>query len=169
MVEGFEKQFELCLHNRPFREEFILSDYYDEMNFTLYGHGNKSTSAALDDFDILYSTGYIQGEEFSAADGIIMDGLFYGNIFVNNDIFFIDPAYPGNQTMHKFNDILETYKTMKKFQKMEVEDNAVVKLGLENDFNRKSRYIVFLFYNILCHNHYINIYNRGFNVIFKFV
>ena len=38
-----------------------------------------------------YVVGWVIGEVFSSVSGYILDNIFYGSIFVNNDIYYVDP------------------------------------------------------------------------------
>ena len=38
-----------------------------------------------------YIVGWVIGEVFSSVSGYILDNIFYGSIFVNNDIYYVDP------------------------------------------------------------------------------
>ena len=38
-----------------------------------------------------YVVGWVIGEVFSSVSGYILDNIFFGSIFVNNDIYYVDP------------------------------------------------------------------------------
>ena len=75
------------------------------MTITVYGENTTRTRISLSRFLILfkiyssiqsslqleYVVGWVIGEVFSSVSGYIIDNIFYGSIFINNDIYYVDP------------------------------------------------------------------------------
>ena len=38
-----------------------------------------------------YVVGWVFGEEFSSVSGYVIDDVFFGHIFVNNEMYYVDP------------------------------------------------------------------------------
>ena len=80
------------------------------LNVTLFGEGSSRTETPLDGpglADLSYVTGHVIGQIRSAVDGIILDELFFGNIFLEDKVFFVDSIQTANQTFSSFNDPFE--------------------------------------------------------------
>ena len=78
------------------------------MTITVYGDGTRRTRIPIErkveilfsNFQILltfsipdlqYVVGWVFGEEFSSVSGYVVDNVFYGSIFVDNEIYYVDP------------------------------------------------------------------------------
>ena len=78
------------------------------MTITVYGDGTRRTRIPIErkveiffsNFEIFltfsipdlqYVVGWVFGEEFSSVSGYVVDNVFYGSIFVDNEIYYVDP------------------------------------------------------------------------------
>ena len=67
----------------------------EEQGFQL--RGNKIFFSNFEIFltfsipDLQYVVGWVFGEEFSSVSGYVVDNVFYGSIFVDNEIYYVDP------------------------------------------------------------------------------
>ncbi len=114
-LSAFGRLRRLCLRRRRFADVPCLREYHDEMNVTVYGSGGEKTALPLASLGLDYVVGHVEGEPFSAADGIVLrrDGRFYGSVYVDDGVLFVDPGRGapgsgGNQTFTRFNDPLES-------------------------------------------------------------
>ena len=41
--------------------------------------------------NLQYVVGWVFGEIFSSVSGYVVDNIFYGSIFVDNEIYYVDP------------------------------------------------------------------------------
>merc|ERR1719402_1474114 len=81
----------LCLNKRPFSEEDTVLRNYDNLTITVYGENTTRTRISLSSLQLEYVVGWVIGEIFSSVSGYILDNIFYGSIFVNNEIYYVDP------------------------------------------------------------------------------
>ena len=78
------------------------------MTITVYGDGTRRTRIPIErkveiffsNFEIFltfsipdlqYVVGWVFGEAFSSVSGYVVDNVFYGSIFVDNEIYYVDP------------------------------------------------------------------------------
>ena len=83
--------------HRPFSAEPAFREYHSEMNVTVYSSGSRKASVPLSSLGLRYLVGRVEGERFSAADGFVLarDGRFYGSVYVDDGVVFVDPARGG--------------------------------------------------------------------------
>ena len=51
-----------------------------------------STFKTYHSLQLEYVVGWVIGEVFSSVSGYILNNIFYGSIFINNDIYYVDPS-----------------------------------------------------------------------------
>lgn len=69
----------------------------------------------MDTLDLTYVTGTVMGEEASSGvDGILLEGVFYGNVYSGNRVFFVDPIEAANQSYTTFNDAITAVRDASK-------------------------------------------------------
>jgi len=81
----------LCLNKKMFSEEDTLIRNYDNLTITVYGRNTSRTKIPLSSLQLEYVVGWVIGEVFSSVSGYILDNIFYGSIFINNEIYYVDP------------------------------------------------------------------------------
>ena len=42
-------------------------------------------------FQLEYVVGWVFGEKFSSVTGYVIEDVFFGHIFVNNEMYYVDP------------------------------------------------------------------------------
>jgi len=82
----------LCLNRVDFANEDSLIRNYDNLTVTVYGPNTTRTRIELKSLRLEYVVGWVIGEVFSSVSGFILDSNFYGSIFVNHDIYYVDPS-----------------------------------------------------------------------------
>ncbi len=81
----------MCLLKVTFKNESILNRGYESLLITTV-YDEKHNFSRLKDLKLFHVQGFVIGEEESSAIvGFIQDGLFYGNIHVGENIYFVDP------------------------------------------------------------------------------
>jgi len=81
----------LCLNSKNFSIEDTLVRNYENLTITVYGVNTTRTRVSLKSLGLQYVVGWVIGEVYSSVSGYILDNIFYGSIFVNNDIYYVDP------------------------------------------------------------------------------
>ena len=67
------------------------------LGFQFPGHQmkNKRTNIQLNIFisipGLYYVVGWVFGELFSSVTGYVVNNIFYGSIYVDNEIYYVDP------------------------------------------------------------------------------
>ena len=99
----------LCLRKVSFKNDPIVDKNYDSFVVVVNGEDDSERSESrLKDLKLFHLEGFVIGEEFSAVVGFIKEGLFFGNLHVAENVYFVDPV-AGNrsQRFSKFNDPLD--------------------------------------------------------------
>ncbi len=97
----------LCLRKVSFSAEPIIENNYESFVIVV-NEEDKRSEVRLKDLKLFHVEGFVIGEQYSAVVGFIREGLFYGNLHVSENIYFVDPV-AGNrsQRFSKFNDPLD--------------------------------------------------------------
>ena len=75
---------------------------------TVFNHDNNSQEVSLTSLDLHLVTGYILEETFASTSGFILDGHFYGTVFLKDAVHFLEPMGRESRDMHIFGDGLKT-------------------------------------------------------------
>merc|ERR1719153_417626 len=92
----------LCLNKKKFSEEDTLIRNYENLTITVYGPNTTRTKIQLSSLQLEFGVGWVIGEVFSSVSGYILDNIFYGSIFINNEIYYVDPLKNTASASDKF-------------------------------------------------------------------
>ena len=60
----------------------VLGQDLELLNVTIFRRDNVSEDVSLSSLDLPLASGYVLEEEFGSVSGFILDGHFYGTVFV---------------------------------------------------------------------------------------
>ena len=80
----------IVLLNDPLFPGHNISDF-DRVNVTIFTHDNVSQDVSLSSLDLPLAWGYVLEEEFASVSGFILDGHFYGTVFLKDAVHFLEP------------------------------------------------------------------------------
>ena len=100
----------MCLIDQDIANEPIFGapDQFDLLNVTVFKHDNNSLDVSLSALDLHLVSGYVLEESFASASGFILDGHFYGTVFLKDAVHFLEPMGRESRDMHIFGDGLKT-------------------------------------------------------------
>lgn len=91
-VEASDKKLFLCLSFKSFLEHDILKGRMNDLFVTVYGDKTNRTRIPIKNIHGLqFVVGRVFGSVFSSVTGYVVDKVFYGSIFVDNEIYYVDP------------------------------------------------------------------------------
>lgn len=107
-IEAFGLNVTLCLLEVSLSSESILGDKFSLLNVTVFSRDNNSQDISLSSLDLNLATGYVLEETFASVSGFILDGHFYGTVFLKDAVHFLEPLGRQSRDMHIFGDGLKT-------------------------------------------------------------
>ena len=81
----------IVLLNDPISWHNISDSKFDRVNVTIFTHDNVSQDVSLSSLDLPLAWGYVLEEEFASVSGFILDGHFYGTVFLKDAVHFLEP------------------------------------------------------------------------------
>ena len=107
-MTAFGRNLTLCLRELDLRQESIFGMDFDLLNVTVFRHDNNSEDLSLASLNLHLATGYILEETFASVSGFILDGHFYGTLFLKDAVHFLEPMGRESKDMHILGDGLRT-------------------------------------------------------------
>ena len=88
-MSAFDQNLTLCLNELDLRREPIFGLDFDLLNVTVFSHDNNSQDLSLASLDLHLASGYVLEEAFASVSGFILDGHFYGTLFLKDAALYI--------------------------------------------------------------------------------
>ena len=107
-MSAFDQNLTLCLNELDLRREAIFGLDFDLLNVTVFSHDNNSEDLSLASLDLHLASGYVLEEAFASVSGFILDGHFYGTLFLKDAVHFLEPMGRETKDMHILGDGLRT-------------------------------------------------------------
>ena len=107
-MSAFDQNLTLCLNELDLRREPIFGLDFDLLNVTVFSHDNNSQDLSLASLDLHLASGYVLEEAFASVSGFILDGHFYGTLFLKDAVQFLEPMGRETKDMHILGDGLRT-------------------------------------------------------------
>lgn len=92
-----------------------MQDKYESLNVTVFATDNSSQDISLSSLKLHLASGYILEEAFASVDGYILDGHFYGTVYLKDTVHYLEPKGRTSNDMHIFGDGLKTLLTRSLF------------------------------------------------------
>lgn len=99
-LEAFGTNMTLCLLEVAIHSESIFGDNFHRLNVTVFNKDNSSQEIPLNSLDIQLAEGYILEETFASVNGFILDGHFYGTVFLKDAVHFLEPLGRQSRDLH---------------------------------------------------------------------
>ena len=62
---------------------------YSSLNVTVFGKDNSSADVSISTLGISFASGHIVGEDYGSVTGYIMDGHFYGTVYLKDSVHYL--------------------------------------------------------------------------------
>ncbi len=99
-MEAFGSNITLCLQDVAMENEAILGSNYGLLNVTVFNRDNNSQDISLASLNLHLASGYVLEETFASVSGFILDGHFYGSVFLKDAVHFLEPLGRDSRDMH---------------------------------------------------------------------
>lgn len=107
-IEALGANITLCLFDKEIKNEPIVSEKFDRLNVTVFSKDNVSMEISLSSLDLHLASGYVLEEDYGTASGFILDGHFYGTVFLKDAVHFLEPMGKKSRDLHIFGQGLTT-------------------------------------------------------------
>lgn len=107
-IEALGTNITLCLFDIEAKTEPIVSEKFERLNVTIFNKDNVSAEISLSSLDLRLASGYVLEEDFATASGFILDGHFYGTVFLKDAVHFLEPLGKKSRDLHIFGEGLTT-------------------------------------------------------------
>ncbi|XP_023343181.1 disintegrin and metalloproteinase domain-containing protein 10 [Eurytemora carolleeae] len=105
----FEANMTLCLHSRKFKTADIVKDKYNGINVTVFQEENASVEIPLSTLELEYIVGYVREEPYSSIDGYLIEHHFYGVIYVQDHVHYLESSLKKSIDLHVYLEGLKSF------------------------------------------------------------
>lgn len=87
---------------------YLRAKAYIQVKLHLFGDDTEKEVHLLSNFSLKLVQGYVVGQDYSGVDGILINNLFFGSVFVEDKVYFVDPSDSGtSQEISVYQDPIE--------------------------------------------------------------
>lgn len=83
--------FTLCIFLKPIKDEPIVKGSYNKLNVSVFQATNQSEDFFIDKLQLHFAIGHVIEEPFASVSGYVLEGSFYGTVYMNDTIHFLEP------------------------------------------------------------------------------
>jgi len=110
IINAFENNYTLCLFSKSFKNNEIVENTYDNINMTVFKEGNSSHTIPLSALELEYIVGYVVEDPYSSVDGYLLNQHFFGIIYIQDKIHYLEPSLKKSQDLHIYLDGMKTFE-----------------------------------------------------------